>query len=169
MVRISPWFTKAWNILSEDIGQWLVIALVAGLLYSASGMLLIFAGFVIGPVYAGIHRAIDARMRGERPDLQHLWAGFEAVGTAGLAVFLISLLGTLGLLLCIIPGLVLATWWLLAVVVICEEGLGAWEAMQRSKEIVTKDFWNWMLVMFLVGVLISRAASCRSSAQGWAW
>lgn len=31
MVRISPWFTKAWNILSEDIGQWLVIAVVAGL------------------------------------------------------------------------------------------------------------------------------------------
>lgn len=154
MVRIGPWVTRAWGILTEDIGQWLLIAVFAGLLYSLSGFLLIFAGFVIGPTCAGIQRAFDARMRGERPDLRHLWAGFDSVGTAGLAAFLISLLGALGFLLCIIPGIVLCTWWVLTIVVICEEGVGAWAAMQRSREIVSMDFWNWLLITLLVGVLI---------------
>jgi hypothetical protein len=70
------------------------------------------------------------------------------------AVSLLTALGVaLGSLLLVVPGVVLATRWALAVpVAMLEEG-NAREALARSREIVRGNGWNVLKVLFAVGVL----------------
>ena len=49
---------------------------------------------------------------------------------------------TVGLLLLIVPGLVLATWWAVVVPAIVLEGRGVLEAFGRSRELVRGNGWN---------------------------
>jgi hypothetical protein len=64
----------------------------------------------------------------------------------------------LGLLLCVVPGLVLATWWMLIVPVIMLERAGVLRAFGRSRELVRGHGWSAFGVValtFLVALLVS--------------
>jgi hypothetical protein len=152
MVKMGPWFEQAWKIISEDVVQWFLIGLVATVIMGASYCIPIAGFWIAGPINVGLLLAIRARWNGQRPDINHLWEGFQFTGVAGLYLLLYWVLVSVGLLLCIIPGFILGAWWCLALIVIHEEGLGAWEAMQRSKELVSKDLWNWLLLIVVLGL-----------------
>ncbi len=66
---------------------------------------------------------------------------------AGIAIFL-------GLLLLIIPGLVLMTWWLLIIPVIALERASAGAAFGRSRELVRGYGWNVFGVIVLTILLL---------------
>ncbi|MGZ3485429.1 MAG: hypothetical protein ACXVBY_00990 [Isosphaeraceae bacterium] len=92
---------------------------------------------VFGPIYAaGIITALAARMSGEktsyleamRAGLHHWGRLFGARLVAGLFVFL-------GLIALIIPGLILATRFMLIDEVVVLEGAGAWKSRQRSTQL----------------------------------
>lgn len=84
----------------------------------------------------------------------------DALGRAGdqlgklVAVSLLVGLGVgLGVLLLVIPGLVLATRWAVAVPAAMLEHGTAREAMKRSREIVKGNGWSVFKVLFAVGFL----------------
>jgi hypothetical protein len=66
---------------------------------------------------------------------------------AGIGIFL-------GLLLLIVPGLVLMTWWVLIIPVVALERTGAGEAFGRSRELVRGNGWNVFGVIVLTILLL---------------
>jgi hypothetical protein len=66
---------------------------------------------------------------------------------AGIGVFL-------GLLLLIVPGLVLMTWWVLVIPVIVLEGTGAGASFGRSRELVRGHGWSVFGVIVLTILLL---------------
>jgi hypothetical protein len=72
----------------------------------------------------------------------HLTSIIVAGLLAGLAIFI-------GLLLLIVPGLVLLTWWILIVAVIVLEGKSAGESFSRSRELVRGYGWSVFGVIIL--------------------
>ena len=60
----------------------------------------------------------------------------------------------LGLLLLIVPGLVLMTWWVLIIPVIALERTSAGEAFGRSRELVRGNGWNVFGVIVLTILLL---------------
>jgi hypothetical protein len=60
----------------------------------------------------------------------------------------------LGLLLLIVPGLVLLTWWILLIPVIVLEGRSAGEAFTRSRELVRGYGWSVFGVIVLTILLV---------------
>ncbi|MGZ3383461.1 MAG: hypothetical protein ACXWNF_00845 [Isosphaeraceae bacterium] len=106
---------------------------------------------VFGPIYAaGIITALAARMSGEktsyleamRAGLHHWGRLFGARLVAGLFVFL-------GLIALIIPGLILATRFMLIDEVVVLEGAGAWKSRQRSTQLT----WGKALQIFRAWVV----------------
>jgi hypothetical protein len=99
-------------------------------------------------------------VRGLHVDGDDHASALDALARAGdrlgklVAVSLLVGLGVgLGVLLLVIPGLVLATRWAVAVpVAMLEEGT-AREAMQKSREIVRGNGWNVFKVLFAVGLI----------------
>jgi hypothetical protein len=69
---------------------------------------------------------------------------------------------SIGLLLFIVPGLILLTWWVLLIPVIVLEGRSAGEGFGRSRELVRGFGWNvfgvivlTFLILIGVGILLS--------------
>lgn len=79
------------------------------------------------------------------------------MNTLGLAGILAAIGVSIGLVLLIVPGLVLLTWWLLIVPVIMLEGASVGEAFGRSRELVRGNGWNVFGLIVLTFVILIAA------------
>jgi hypothetical protein len=101
-------------------------------------------------------------IRDGRADLsiaETLRAAWERIGPLATASSLAVVLIFLGLLLLIVPGLILMTWWVVIVPAVILENAGAREALGRSRELVRGWGWNVfgvivVTVLVLIGVSI---------------
>lgn len=98
---------------------------------------------------------------------------FEAVRGRALTLFVLALLASLaialGLVLLIVPGLVLLTWWAVAAPVVVVEGRGATEALGRSRGLVQGHGWQVfgvIAIFFLINIVISAILGGIGAAAG---
>jgi uncharacterized membrane protein len=91
--------------------------------------------------------------------------GFAQLALLGLAQ---GVLVWLGIILCVIPGIYLATAWYFSTLLVADKGLDFWSAMELSRKVVSKHWFvvfGFLLVMALlaaagviaccIGVLVS--------------
>ena len=70
-----------------------------------------------------------------------------------MCIELLRLLTGVGLMACIIPGIYLAVAWYLTLPIIIDRRIGFWEAMEVSRRVVTKHWWNIFLFAIVCGVI----------------
>ncbi len=141
-----------------------VRALAALVFEPALGWLVAFVVTLLGYflVQGALVRAV-ADIRDGRADLSiahTLRAAWERIGPLATASTLAAVLIFLGLLLFVVPGLVLMTWWVVIVPAVILENAGARGALGRSRELVRG--WGWsvfgvivLTVLVLIGVSIA--------------
>lgn len=81
----------------------------------------------------------------------YLWTLILAGVLAGIGI-------TIGLILLVVPGLILLTWWCLIVPVIVLEEKHVGEAFSRSRELVRGSGWTVFGVVIIAGILSGIAA-----------
>jgi hypothetical protein len=111
-------------------------------------------------VQGALVRAV-ADIRDGRADLSvadTLRAAWERIGPLASASSLAAVAIVLGLLLFVVPGLVLLTWWVLIVPAVMLENAGVRKAFGRSRELVRG--WGWRVFgVILLTVLVLVGAS----------
>ena len=148
---------------------YVALALATLVLAAALTWLGIVLGFVISIVgtfwvQGALTQAVDD-IRDGRPDLS-LGETFARVqprlGSIVVAGLLAGLGIAVGLILLIVPGLVLLTWWVLIIPVVVLEQRSAGEAFGRSRELVRGFGWNvfgvivlTFLVLIGVGIVLN--------------
>lgn len=156
MINSIETVKEAWRHFAAEWQVWVVISLVCFVCIFAAAFTCIALPFVIGPLSAGLYVAAFKQLRGEKPELADLWAGFNFFGPT-LAITLLGGLAVFcGYLLLIIPGLVLAIWWMFALPGAVATGSTGFEAMAASKNRVTQDFWSvvgFILVLMVVQMI----------------
>lgn len=71
-----------------------------------------------------------------------------------IAAFLTNLFTIIGIILLLIPGIYLSIAYCLTNWIIVDNpGIGAWQAMETSRKIVTKHWFKFFLLMFLLGCI----------------
>jgi len=143
----------------------LVVYLAVGLISIVLVALLTWVGailsFVIGLValfwvQGALVKAVED-IRDGRADLS-LGETYERVRPQLPAIIVAGLLAglgiALGLVLLIVPGLILLTWWIVIIPVIVLEGRSAGEAFSRSRELVRGHGWNVFGVIVLTILLV---------------
>ena len=107
-------------------------------------------------VQGALVRAVED-IRDGRPDMS-LGETYERVRPQLPAIIVGGLLAglgiALGLVLLIIPGLVLLTWWIVLIPVIVLEERSAGEAFSRSRELVRGHGWNVFGVIVLTILIV---------------
>lgn len=78
----------------------------------------------------------------------------EQLGSVAVAAILAGLGIILGLILLIVPGLILMTWWAVIVPVVVLENKSAGEAFTRSRELVRGNGWGVFAVIVLMVLLL---------------
>jgi hypothetical protein len=166
----------AWREYGRHWRHLLPIALVVYLLLSLFSLLLVALLGILGAVaaafvaLAGVFWLQGALvvaiedLRDGRADLsirETLTRVRPRMNTLGLVGILAALGITIGFIFFIVPGLVLATWWLVVVPVVMLEGRSVFEAFGRSRELVRGNGWNvfgllvlTLLVLLAAGIVV---------------
>lgn len=78
----------------------------------------------------------------------------DKIGQIALASIMAGIAIAIGLLLLVVPGLILLTFWSLIIPVIVLEGKGAFDAFGRSRKLVSGNGWNVFGVIVLTFLLM---------------
>jgi hypothetical protein len=157
--------TEAWNLYKAHWQHFVTIALaVYGVVAIISLLLALiledwFAGILIGLVsliatfwlQGALVKAVDD-VRDGRADMSftETFATVRPKLAALIVAGILAALGILlGLILFIVPGLILLTWWILIIPAIVLEGRSAGESFGRSRELVRGYAWNVFGVIVL--------------------
>ena len=160
---------EAWEMFKAHWRHLVPIALVVYVAIALANLVLValltWVGAIIGAVLSliaffwvqgALVRAVDD-IRDGRADLS-LGETFERVrpqlGSIIVGGLLAGLGIALGLVLLIVPGLVLLTWWIVLIPVIVLEGRSAGEAFSRSRELVRGYAWSVFGVIVLTILLV---------------
>jgi hypothetical protein len=161
--------SEAWAMYKAHWRHLMTISFVVYLAVALINLVLVLVlswlGLIIGSIISligvfwvqgALVRAVED-VRDGRPDLT-LGETFERVRPQLGAIVVAGLLAGLGiavgLVLLIVPGLVLLTWWVLIIPVIVLEQTSAGEAFSRSRELVRGYGWSVFGVIVLTLLVV---------------
>lgn len=109
---------------------------------------------VVTPIATGaVVYTVFQRMRGRNPGMgDSLRVGLSQLGAVVGVAILQGLATLLGMMLCIIPGIIFAVMYSLAVPVAVEERPGIGQSMHRSADLTDNHRWEifWVLAAFIL-------------------
>lgn len=155
LVPVTPgrWISMGWNIVKDDLGNFLVVTLISVALTLAVSFTVVGHFLVGGPMLAGLFFATRRRILEGRMEIMDVFSGFNRF----LDAFLISLLSTLfalvGLTLCIFPVFIVLAVYLFPYLFAVDRGLTFWDALEASRKVATRDLTGYILFVFLLGLL----------------
>ena len=175
-------FSEAFDLYKRFWQHFIPIALIVFLLISVASLLLGLALGTLGLAFAAVLGLVGvfwlqgaiaeavSDVRDGRADLT-IGGTLNKVGPrvgALVAAGLLAALGVMvGLVLLIVPGLVLLTWWSVLVPAVVLERAGVFEAFGRSRELVRGHGWNVFGVIVLSVLLVFGANIVVSIALAW--
>jgi hypothetical protein len=108
---------------------------------------------IAGIIMMGIRRSVDLPI-----SFNLAFSYFGFAGTIIVAGILITILTMIGYLLLLLPGLYLALGYMLAIPLIVEKKLGAWQAMEASRRAITHHWFKAFFLMLLMGLIVAVSA-----------
>lgn len=153
--QTGRWIGQGWELVKADLGMMMLVALVMTALNSVVPLIM------QGPLTVGFHIYIIKKMTGKVAEIGDLFKGFNFFLPALVASILIGLFVSLGTMLCIIPGLVVAAALHFTYLLILDKRLDFWPAMQASHEIVKRDYFGYtMFILAIAGINILGFLCC---------
>ena len=158
-VDIGDCFSRSWNLVRDNF--WLLagataVALVIGsVLWFVPALGIPAAVFLALVFQGGLQWLFLKRVRGDPADIGDVFAGFSlAFVPLLLAGIVVHVLVGIGLALCIVPGIYLIVAWRLFVpLLIVDKGLEFWPAMELSRKVVTRHWWQCFGLLLLAGLV----------------
>lgn len=171
-----------WELYRKHFGHFIPIALIYFLILSGISLLLTLALGWIGALLSAFVSVVGAfwlqgtlveaiaDVRDGRADLSigetfgrarpHIWRLLGAGLLAGIGI-------TIGLILLVVPGLILLTWWSLIIPLIVLEGVAVMDSFGRSRELVRGHGWTVFGVLIVAGLLLIAASIVISLIFVW--
>lgn len=152
-VRIGDCFSRGWQTLTANF--WPVVGISALVWIALSAAHSVSVGILFqGPLLGGLFHYYLKLIRSEKAELADAFAGFNVALGPLLLVSLVSFLLTgVGFLLCLLPGIFLSVAWILAVPLAMEKRLAFWDAMEVSRKVVSRHWWQFFGLLLLSALL----------------
>ena len=156
-IDISNALSRGWTLVRDHMPV-LVGATVLGWLVTVGLAFVPVLGWIVGFVLlGGLDYMFIRRIRGEEVQIGDVFAGFNLalldLTMAGLVKWLLT---SLGLLLCILPGIYLAVGYVFALPLVVDKKMEFWTAMEVSRRVVHEHWWS-MFALVIVLALVAFA------------
>ncbi len=157
VIDISGALSRGWTLVRDNMAV-LVGATVLGWLVALGLAFVPILGWIVGFVLlGGLDYMFVRRIRGEEVQVGDVFAGFNLafinLSMAGLVKWLLT---SLGLLLCILPGIYLGVGYVFALPLVIDKKMEFWTAMEVSRRVVHQHWWS-MLALVIVLALVAFA------------
>jgi len=124
------------------------------------GLIFVITAIIIGlwtgiAIILAVNQIITGKLLGFKETLSLAWG--KVLSYFGVS-FLSGIIISLGFILLIIPGIIFSVWFSFAPVLVVLGGLGVFEALKKSKELISGYFWPVLgrfVVFGVLGMLIS--------------
>ena len=146
--QTGKWLGQGWEIVKADIPTFALMSLIIVLICGVVPIIL------QGALIAGLQLACARRLLHGRMEFGDLFLGFNFFVPTMVASILIAVFTAIGMMACIIPGLVVAAMYSFTYLFIVDKKMEFWPAMQASHAIVKQDYLGFTLFL-LAGVLIN--------------
>jgi len=153
-VHAGRWISEGWALVTADLGNYVLLALIFLVLSSAVPVIL------QGPMIAGLHIFTMKKLMGRRAEFADLFTGFNYFVPTLVASIVIGLFVFAGTLACIIPGLVVAAMYKFTYLFIVDKRMDFWPAMQASHAVVKRDYAGFTLFLILMALVNILGALC---------
>lgn len=141
---------KAIDVYKEN---WVILT-VSTLVVFALGMLTL--GLLFGPLMAGLASMFLKSKSGQKPVFDDLFRFNGKFILMALMGILIATLVSIGMLLLILPGVLLATLWMYSIFAMAFDNKGIIDAMKTSWNFVVKNgLWQHVVILLAIGILNS--------------
>ena len=161
-IDISTALSRGWALVRDNMAV-LVGATVLGWLVTVCLAFVPIVGWIVGFVLlGGLDFMYIRRIRGEEVQIGDVFAGFNRafvdLTMAGLVKWLLT---TIGLALCILPGIYLAVGYVFALPLAVDKQMEFWTAMEVSRRVVHEHWWSTFgLVIVLALVALAGFLVC---------
>ncbi len=162
-IEIGECLRRGWRSLLDNPGLFFGAATLLVLMRLALGMIPFVGGIanwiLYGAFYGGFYLIVLKRLRGEPSGLGDLFAGFSQNFSQLMLVGIVSqLLTSVGMAVCVVPGIYLAVAWKFSVPLVMDQGLEFWPAMEASRRVIHRywlQIFGLLLIAFLPFVLLT--------------
>jgi hypothetical protein len=157
-VKIGDCLQRSWELIKNDFWPIIGTSIVSGLI--ASGGCIPYIGPLIGliiggPMMGGLYAFFLSKIRRRPVQFGDIFIGFNtAFVPLMLAQIVSGLLTSLGLILCLVPGIYLAVAWMFTLALVIDKKIDFWPAMELSRKVVTKHWW----ALFGMGIALGLVA-----------
>jgi uncharacterized membrane protein len=146
-VRTGAWISEGWRIVSGDLVNFAIMTLIFGVVSGVVPVIL------QGAMMAGMHIVCMKKIVGARTEIGDLFKGFNYFVPTLVAAVLISVFAGIGMILCIVPGLVVLAATSFTYLLIVDRRMDFWPAMQASHEIVKKNYVGFTLFILALACI----------------
>ena len=156
-IDIGRCIGRGWDLVIKNFWLTVGVNFVICLTLAASGLIPFGSLILAGVLAGGLNWFFLKLMRGQKAGFEDAFAGFSlAFLQLMLGQIVMSLLGFVAFLLCILPGIYLVVAWKFALPLIIDKRMDFWDAMELSRKVVTKRWWalfGLLVVNFLINLL----------------
>ncbi|BCM91025.1 hypothetical protein IAD21_02889 [Abditibacteriota bacterium] len=171
---------EAWNLVKPSLGQWIVAMLIAGagaaivsfvsqmlqrpftptpgsspsMAFWAITFITQIIGFVVNTaIAAGLIKMAIAQVRTGVASFNEMFSVTNIIGPILVAAILTGLVTYVGILLCIVPGIIAALGLCMTQPLVVDQNMGAVDAMKRSWEIMKPHLGSTFVLFLVLGLL----------------
>jgi uncharacterized membrane protein len=153
--QTGRWISAGWHMVTADLGNFMLVSLIFVLVNSLASIV------TQGPLQVGFHLYCTKKLFNKRFEIGDLFKGFDYFLPAFVAALLIGCFVFAGTLLCIIPGLVVASMYKFTYLFIFDKRMNFWPAMQASHDVVKNDYFGFTIFLLaMAGINILGALCC---------
>jgi hypothetical protein len=155
---IGSCYGRSWALLKSSfwptVGVSFLVTLVVSVIVWTHAMGMLLLGALLNGVLAGgLYNYFLRRIRGQPATVADAFAGFsKAFGPLLVAGILVFTLKSIGFFCLILPGIYLAISYTFVYIIVIDKEMGAWEAMETSRRVITRQWWT-VLGLVLLGAL----------------
>lgn len=157
MARTGYWIGRGWQIVTGNSNHfWIFVLLTLVYLIATSVASSTVIGLLLnGPLTAALLAVFLYLVDTGRLDINRLQDGLNNFLHTMLAGLLIQLFTAIGLALCIIPGIIVAAFYLFPLLLNIDRRMEFWDAMEESRKRVQQDLVGFVVfVLALTGINI---------------
>src|ERR1700730_13715011 len=154
VVDIGRAISRGWALVRDNMGV-LIGATALGWLISFGLAFVPVVGWAVGIVLlGGLDYVFIRRIRGEVVQVGDVFAGFNLaflhLTLAGLVKWLLT---SLGLVLCILPGIYLGVGYVFALPLVIDKKMEFWPAMEVSRRVMHHHWWSTFGLVIVLGLI----------------
>ncbi len=159
-IHIQDYIRQGWEMFKEHVGEFVGFTLIIFVISAVSSKFSFAGSFIFSavaaPLSAGFAIVVFKLLNGKPFQFGDFFNGFNYF----LPLFLASLAGgflvSIGMVLLLIPGIYLAVGYMFTTFLIIDYRMEFWQAMETSRQIITKNwfaFFGFAFALFALNVL----------------